>query len=627
MRTYQESNDNSPRSGEVGRGSGRMEALQLLSRPFDECYTSSRAVGGSDAVAAREGLSSSICVSTCRSPKLAPICRILFAALISLSLGSFTEAKCPIVLSDVTEQTGIDFIHTDGSSGQRYIVETVCCGLALLDYDGDGDMDIYFLNGATLKGSRSGISPTNRLYRNDGNWRFTDVTSEAGVGDPGYGLGVCAGDYDNDGDQDLYVSNFGENVLYRNNGNGTFRDVTAQARVENGNKLGAGACFLDADGDGDLDLYVSNYVTFNYENHKTTHMNGFPTYVGPLNYSPAPDSLYRNNGDGTFTDISESSRIAQHLGNGMGVICADYDDDGDTDIFVGNDGLANFLFENDGQGVFREVGLLTGLAFDYQGVGQGSMGVECGDVNNDGRFDFFVTTYHRQLSTLYLNIGDTLFDDVTRRTGAGTGTFAQVTWGTGLVDFDNDGDRDIFMACGHLLDNVDQFDDTTSYLAQNILLMNSDGKFVDVSRECGDGLSTKLSSRGAAFDDLDNDGDVDVVILNSRREPTILRNDSPRTNHWLQVQLRGLKSNRGGIGARVKVTAGDLVLIDEVHSGRSYQSDFGKRLQFGLGTRDKIDHVEVHWIGGGREVFERIEADQMITLIEDQGMAPASTSR
>ena len=524
-------------------------------------------------------------------------------------------------MRDVTGQTGIDFVHTDGSSGRRYIVETVCCGLALFDYDGDGDVDIYLPSGAPLEGAKFDVPPTNRLYRNDGQWRFTDVTGRAGVGDTGYALGVCTGDYDNDGDQDLYLSNHGLNVLYRNNGDGTFTDVTKQAGVDNGPQMGAGACFLDADRDGDLDLYVSNYVDFTYQSHQTTHMNGFPAYVGPLNYHPAPDALYRNNGDGTFTDVSGPSGIAAHKGNGMGMICADFDNDDDTDIIVGNDGLANFIFENDGAGRFEEVGVLTGLAYDVQGVGQGTMGVESADFNNDGKLDFLATSYHRQLVTLYENLGDTIFDDVTRRTGAGTGTYAQVTWGTGMVDFDNDGDRDIFFACGHLLDNVDLFDDTTSYYARNLLLMNTNGKFTDVSDQCGDGMAVKLSSRGAAFDDLDNDGDVDGVVLNTRREPTVLRNDSETGNHWVQVRLRGTKTNRDGVGARVQVVAGDFVSIDEVHSGRSYQSDYGKRLYFGLGPRDRVDRVEVRWIGGGVDIFENVQVDKLLTLTEGTGTA------
>ncbi|MEE8452693.1 MAG: VCBS repeat-containing protein, partial [Thermoguttaceae bacterium] len=411
------------------------------------------------------------------------------------------EKDASIRLRDVTERTGVTFVHTDGSRGERYIVETVSAGLALLDYDGDGDVDIYFLNGAPLPGDAAvGIRPRNALYRNDGDWKFTDVTAEAGVGDPGFGLGVATADYDNDGDQDIYLNNFGPNVLYRNNGDGTFTNVTEQAGVGNGDQVGAGTCFLDMDGDGDLDLFAANYVKFTLQNHVIGESDGFPIYAGPMDYPPSADTLYRNNGDGTFTDVSIAAGIAAHEGPGMGTVCADIDNDGDTDIIVGNDAAANFCFQNDGSGKFTQTGLMSGLAYDSDGKAQGTMGVECGDFNNDGLLDFLMTSYQRERTTLYRNFGDGFFEDATRETGAGAETLAHVTWGSGLVDFDNDGHRDIFIARGHLHDNIEQFDDSTTYLARNVLLRNTGNeKFVDCSDRCGDGLAIALSSRGAAF--------------------------------------------------------------------------------------------------------------------------------
>jgi len=550
----------------------------------------------------------------------------LVRSFVLATIGVFpvTFAHGQIRLSNVTRETGITFIHTDGSCGNRYIMETVCCGLALLDYDRDGDLDIYFLNGAPLPGAKAERPPRNALYRNDGGWRFTEVGREAGVADTGYGLGVAAADYDNDGDLDLYLNNYGPNVLYRNNGNGTFSDVTSQAGVANGHRVGAGTCFLDVDNDGDLDLFVSNYLLFSEERHTTITHSGFPAYVGPTHYPADPDTLYRNNGDGTFTDVSEESGIAAHTGWGMGTVCADYDNDGDTDIFIANDLCENFLFQNDGTGKFEEVGLVSGAGYDLSGQEQGSMGVDCGDYDNDGWLDFYQTSYQRQWAILFKNLGGGLLEDVTADTGAGADTLTNVTWGNGFVDFDNDGDRDIFVACGHLHDNADRFDDTTRYHARNVLVMNTgDGKFVNVSDQAGDGMHVKLSSRGAAFDDLDNDGDVDAVILNSRREPTILRNDSPAGHHWLQIRLRGVCSNRDGVGAHVKVIAGDLTQIDEVHSGRGYQSHYGMRLHFGLGPRDRVDRVEVRWIGGGLDVLKDVTVDRVLTIIE--GTRPAST--
>ena len=518
---------------------------------------------------------------------------------------------------DVTEETGISFIHTDGSSGQRYIMETVTAGLALFDYDGDGYIDVYFLNGAPLRGTKVEAPPRNALYRNEGGWKFTDVTEEAGVGDVGFGLGVAVGDYDNDGNQDLFLNNYGPNVLYRNNGDGSFSDVTEEAGVRGGPQVGAGASFLDVDGDGDLDLYVANYVNFTYDTHRVHLEDGFPRYVSPRAYPPAPDLLYRNNGDGTFTDVSMESGIGEHAGSGMGMVCADFDKDHDTDIFVLNDVAGNFFFKNDGSGRFEEAGLLAGAAYNGYGDGVGSMGIDCGDYDNDGRLDFFMTSYQAEMPVLYKNLGNGILADVTLRTRAGDGSFPFVNWGTGLVDFDNDGDRDLFIACGHLQDNVDLYDDTSAYHVRNIVLMNADcEKFVNVSDANGGGVLPELSSRGAAFDDLDNDGDVDVVILNSRREPTILRNDLTSENHWIQIRLRGVSTNRDGVGAQVTVVAGDLSQLDEVHSGRGYQSHWGTRLHFGLGKQDRIDRVEVRWIGGGVDVLENIEVDQLLTITE-----------
>ncbi|MFH1920464.1 MAG: CRTAC1 family protein [Planctomycetota bacterium] len=538
---------------------------------------------------------------------------------------TFEGPRCSIQLRDVTKETRIAFIHTDGSSGRRYIPETVTAGLALFDYDGDGLVDLYFLNGAPLKGANTdGPPPRNALYRNEGGWRFVDVTDEAGVGDPGFGLGVAAADYDNDGDQDLFVNNYGPNVLYRNNGDGTFADVTDRAGVGGGHKLGAGACFLDMDADGDLDLYVANYVTFTYDTHFVPRPDGFPQYVSPRGYPFEPDILYRNNGDGTFTDASSESGVGQHAGSGMGMVCTDYDRDGDTDVFVLNDVDANFFFVNDKAGSFREEGLVTGTAYNAYGEELGSMGVDCGDFDNDGWLDLFMTSYQGQMPVLYKNLGDGTFADVTSLTGAGDGSFPYVNWGTGLVDFDNDGDRDLFIAQGHLQDNIHLYDDTSAYHVRNILLANTgDGKFVNVSDQCGDGLSVELSSRGAAFDDLDNDGDVDAVVLNSRREPTILRNDSPAGNHWVQIRLRGVKTNRDGVGAQVKVVAGDLSQVDEVHSGRGYQSHWGTRLHCGLGKQDHIDRIEVRWLGGGVDVLKDIAVDRLLTITEGSTGAAA----
>lgn len=522
-----------------------------------------------------------------------------------------------ITLHDVAQQTGITFLHTDGGCGRYYIMETVSAGLALLDYDGDGLIDIYFLNGAPLPGCTAETAPRNALYRNLGQWRFEDVTQQAGVGDPGYALGVAAGDYDNDGDLDLFVNNYGPDVLYRNLGDGTFENVAAPAGIRGGGSVGAGAGFLDADRDGDLDLFVANYLEFSEDKHLAPTMRGVPVYVSPQHYPPGRNQLYRNNGDGSFTDISQAAGIGRDANWGMGMVCADYDNDGDTDVFVANDVADNFLYENDGQGNFQEIALTAGVAYDVYGSPQGSMGVECGDYDNDGWLDFYQTSYQLQHAVLYRNLGDGSFEDVSFASGAGAGTFAHVTWGSGLADFDNDGDRDLYVACGHLQVQVDEYDTSTSYRPRNRLLMNTgDGKFIDVSEQAGDGMNAAFSSRGAAFDDLDGDGLLDVVVLNSRSGPTVLQNATGATNRWIEVVLRGVTANRDGVGTRVTVRAGATVQTAEVHAGRSYQSHFGTRLHFGLGNHERADRVEVRWLGGGRETIENAAADRQLVVVE-----------
>lgn len=549
------------------------------------------------------------------------------AGLLAVSLWASSalaepRPECTIRISDATRQTGIRFRHVHGGNGQKYLAEFMVAGLALFDYDGDGLTDIYFLNGAPLPGTTTASPPRNALYRNNGDWSFSDVTESAGVGDPGHALGVVVGDYDHDGDADLFVNNFGPNVCYRNEGDGTFCDVTQQLQLAGGGHFGAGTCFLDLEGDGDLDLYVANYVAFSYARHAQLMPTAFPYPPGPMDFPPIPDTLYRNNGDGSFRDASLDSGIGKLAGPTMGVICGDWDDDGDTDIFVCNDAAANFHFVNDGRGHFHESGVLSGLAYNLHGHANGSMGAECGDVDRDGRLDLFMTDYTGEMPVLYRNAGDGFFDDVTSSARLGRAAYTHTKWGSGLVDFDNDGDRDLFIACGHFLDNIREIDDTTDYRVPNILMQNAgDGTFRDVSAVCGDGLAVVDSSRGAGFDDLDNDGRVDGVILNTNSQPTILRNDSPPGRHWLQIGLRGVRSNRDGVGARVRVVAGDLMQVAEVHAGRGYQSHHGSRLQFGLGDRARVDRIEVRWVGGDVDVFHDLAADRQLILVEDSGVS------
>ena len=519
-----------------------------------------------------------------------------------------------IRLSDVTSQSGVTFEHTDGGGGEGYIVEGMASGIVLFDYDLDGLEDIYFLNGAPLKGTQTTTTARNALYRNNGDWTFTDVTDAAGVGDPGFALGGTAGDYDDDGDLDLYVTNFGPNVLLRNDGNGSFSDVTTAANVSGGDRVGAGCSFFDMDADGDLDLYAANYVDFRYENHVPIEMKGHRFQAGPQYYNPVPDSLFRNNGDGTFSDVSESSGIAAFSGPGMATLCWDFDTDGDEDVFVCNDGKPNFLFLNDGKGHFTESAVLAGLAYDFNGTANSNMGVDCADYDGDGHLDLFTTDYQAELPILYRNLGNGLYEDVSTSAKIDDDLYAHVHWGTGFADFDNDTDRDLFVACGHF-DPIELIDDRTAKKVRNYLLMNlGDGTFADVSQQCGDGMEVIASSRGAGFDDLDNDGDVDAVVLNSDSQPTVLRNDSQTEHHWLQVRLRCPESNHFAIGAQARVIMGEHSQLGISVSGRGYQSYFGTRLHFGLGFHESVDKVEVRWPDGTVESFQVDSVDQLIEL-------------
>ncbi|MGY8768426.1 MAG: CRTAC1 family protein [Pirellulales bacterium] len=509
---------------------------------------------------------------------------------------------------DVTAKSGVTFEFTDGGGGKQYLVQTVTAGLALFDYDGDGFIDIYFLNGAPNPGAKFPTPPRNALYKNNGDFTFTDVTAKAGAGDTGFGLGVTVGDYDNDGDADLYLNNFGPNVLYQNNGDGTFTNVTEKAGVQC-DKCGAGAA--------DLDLFVANYVKFDYSKYARRVIDKYEFPAGPHSYESEPDVLFRNNGDGSFTDTSAEAGMHKYRARAMGIICFDYDNDHDTDIFIAVDNGSNVLLNNDGKGVFKETGVLAGVAHDITGSDNGSMGVTCSDYDNDGFIDLYVTNYQRELSALYRNLGNGVFADESQKTGAGAAAFPHVKWGTTLADFDHDGDRDLFVACGHFMNNIRFIDDTTRVKVPNVYCENRNGKYVDVSLMAGKGMSVVASSKGAAFDDLDNDGDLDAVILNINGKPTILRNDLQTSRRSIQIILRGRKTNAAGIGAHVKVATSDGEQVAEMHAGSGYQSYSGSRLHFGLGDK-RADRIEVKWIGGGEDVITNIP-DAPVIVIEEGG--------
>lgn len=556
------------------------------------------------------------------------LCSVLLFGL-SMATSALGQVATAMKFSDWSQRCGIDFVHTDGSSGQHYIVETVVCGLALFDYNGDGWIDIYFLNGAPLKGTVTQTPPTNKLYRNNGDFTFTDVTEFAGVGDTGYGLGVVAADCDEDGDNDLYVTNFGENVFYRNNGDGTFHDATVESGLKTPPSFGAGCAMVDIDGDGDLDLYAANYVKFNYEDHKIRMIGKHQFHPGPTDYPPSPDWLFRNLGDGRFEDISRESGIAVEATSSMGVLAWDVDDDGDSDILVANDQLPNTLWINDGHGRFTHQGISAGVAFDRHGKPNGNMGIDAADFNGDGLIDMFTTTYQDEMPVLYKNLGGGVFMDATNLSRIDNRLFPHVSWGCGPMDFDNDADVDLFVACGHFMDNIRYIDDRTSVKVRNFLLQNDgQGRFANVTESAGEGLAIVESSRGAAFDDLDNDGDIDIVVVNANTRPNILRNDTSAESKSVRIELVGARSSRSAAGASVSFQSNGKSQKAVVFAGRGYQSHYGSSLHFGLGSTsiDPSARVEIQWPSGLLETFDLQLDRRSFTLLEGSGQAKIKSS-
>ena len=557
------------------------------------------------------------------------------AALLWLCAVFWETGAQEVRFVDVTDQVGIDFVHVNGASGEKYAVETMCAGCGLLDYDGDGDLDVYLVNGAALPGFEEDEAPVNRLYRNDGSasgWAFFDVTVASGAGDPGYGMGCSAGDYDNDGNLDLYVTNFGSNALYQNRGDGTFRDVTQEAGV-GGDRWSSSSVFVDYDRDGDLDLYVVNYVDFRLEDNRFCDLRnlGIRAYCHPDVYPGAPDALYRNDGGGAFRDVTQEAGVYRPGGRGLGVVCTDYDRDGDLDIYVANDSMENYLFANLGDGTFEELGLMSGAAFNEMGHTEAGMGVDCADVDGNGALDIVIGHLDSETSTVYLNNGDGTFSDMTSASGVGGSTLMDVTFGLVCLDADNDGDVDFFAANGHVVDNIDLVSDLVPYKQPNKLFENTGGRFVDASDRFGPGLAIRKASRGLAAGDIDSDGDIDLLVNNVADRPTLLRNDGGNQSNWLTVKLVGGRgsgvrgqgwSNRDGIGARVIVVSGGLRQVKEARSACSYQSASDLRVHFGLGQGQRVDMLEVRWPSGRVDQMQGVAPNRVLTIRE--GEHPAS---
>lgn len=543
---------------------------------------------------------------------------LLFAVFSPEFVQSRNAAADPVQFVDVTAESGLDFVYISGGIGEKYMPEGMGSGAAFFDYDSDGFLDLYIVNGAALPGFQMEELPTNVLYRNDGNGRFSDVTLQAGVGDVGYGMGTAVGDFDNDGDPDLYVTNVGPNVFYRNEGDGSFTDVTLEAGVGD-DGWGTNAAFVDYDSDGDLDLYVANYLKFDVDAHLECWQGKIRVYCAPTAHEGQSGVLYRNEGDGSFADVTREAGLFSNDGRQLGAVFGDLDDDGDQDLFIANDKTPNFLFQNNGDGTFAETGLMAGVAYSEDGEPESVMGVDLGDYDNDGRLDIIVATYQWLANTLYHNDGDGFFTDVTFLAQLGAESLPYLGMTAAFLDYDNDGYLDVFVANGHLDENVEEFDPSTSFAQRNQLFRNNgDGTFTEVTGMAGPGLQAEKVSHGAAFGDYDNDGDIDIFVSDSDDQYSqLLRNDGGNANHFLVVETIGRRSNRDGIGARIQVVAGDLVQTKEVRSGYGYMGSSDLRVIFGLGQRTQVERLEVRWPSGIVQVLENLGVDQTLTIKEE----------
>ncbi len=528
-------------------------------------------------------------------------------------------ASPSLVFEDVAAEAGLDFQHFSGSPEKQYILESMSGGVAWIDFDRDGWMDLYLVNGGRwedlVQGKRT---VSNALYRNDGDGTFTNVTEKAGVGNRHWGMGVAAGDYDNDGWVDLFVCNYGPNTLYRNNGDGTFKDMTGTAGVGDG-RWGVSASWGDYDADGWLDLYVTNTVQFDYKNPDPMecHYRGITVQCGPLGMVGDSDILYRNNRDGTFSDLSEKAGVSDVPPSyGLGAIWTDYDNDGDLDLYVANDQMANFLFRNLGDGTFEETGLFAGAAFSDDGTAQGSMGVDFGDYDRDGLLDIYITHFSDDYNTLFRNLGQGRFRDMTRGAGLTFSSWPMVGWGTGFADLDHDGWEDIFAANGHVFPQVDGYKIGTSFHQRSQVFRNlGDGKFQEVS--AGLDKLKSWSSRGVAFADFDNDGDIDVAVNNLDGVPWLLRNrKGSQAGNWLLLSLEGTRTNRSAIGTRVTLETGEGKQIREVRGGSSYESTHDFRVHFGLGGLETVKKLIVRWTDGTTQDFENLSVNRVYRLKE-----------
>ena len=540
----------------------------------------------------------------------------------------FSGRPFPVNFVDVAKQAGLDMVFVNGRPGKKeYVIEANGTGVAFLDYNNDGLLDVFLVNSFRLEGFAGGELPTNHLYRNDGNGKFTDVTREAGVGKFGWGNGVCGGDYDNDGHTDLFVTYWGTNVLYRNRGDGTFEDAAARAGVGGPEEeWGTGCTFLDYDRDGHLDLFVAAYIGFDLRRIPKPGEFPFciwknvPVYCGPRGLPHGNVTLYRNRGDGTFEDVSDNSgiRLASDL-YGFTATAADLNDDGWIDIYLACESTPSVFFRNEGDGTFSELATETGVAYNEHGAEQAGMGIDIADYDNDGHLDVIKTNFIGDFPNVYRNLGEGVFDDLVLPAGLGVNP-GYVVWSTGFQDLDNDGWRDVFQVTGHVYPEIEQIDPTETYKGPRLVYRNlGNGKFEDVSEISGPGVTARHASHGAAFGDYDNDGDIDVLIMNMDEPPSLLRNDLDNDHRWIKVKLQGTRSNRSAIGAVVTVHHGKSAQTAAVLSQSGFLSLSDWRLHFGLGPDDRAGKIVVKWPSGLTEEFPGAPAGGLAFLVEGSG--------
>jgi hypothetical protein len=531
-------------------------------------------------------------------------------------------AQPPVTFTDIAANAGLRFTNINDPSAQKYLPETMGSGAALFDYDNDGWLDIFLVDGGSIADEQAAKRARHRLFRNLRNGRFEDVTARSGIEHRGYGMGVCAGDYDRDGLVDLYITSFGPNTLYRNRGGGAFVDVSRAAGVDAA-AWSTSCAFADLDGDGDLDLFVTNYLDASVSNNpfcgdERAHRR---TYCHPLAFKPLHNIVYRNNGNGTFTDVSAQTGIAKFSGNGLGIVIADFDDDQRPDVFIANDAMPNFLFYNEGGWRFTEGALAAGVAVAADGKARAGMGTDAADYDGDGRLDLVVTNHEFETTSVFRNLGGRLFAYATGESGVAVATRPFVGFGAQFTDYDNDGALDLAIVNGHVLDNTAQLFPGSSH-AQRRLLFHNTGtrRFVEVGKTSGSGFAPDQVGRGLSVGDIDNDGDEDLLVTNNGGPVELLRNDGGNAQNALLIQLVGRTSNTAGVGARVRVTAGGRTQVREVKAGSSYLTSSDVRVHVGLGRAARVDRLEVRWLGGRSEVLENVAANQIVTIREGNGI-------